>query len=121
MDFIKLCESVISEVELIEEASHYELTIISNAARAAKIKLTQALRNRNVDVATQATEELKQERRNLSHELRPGLYTKRTEPLTEDELDQRINKLSDKYDFLILTVMSLGQIDQQIAEIQENQ
>ena len=121
MNFVKLCEKVISDLELVEEASHYELTRISNATRTAKTDLTRALRNKNANAATQAKEELKQQKAKLAHELRPGLYTTRTEPLSEDELDQRINKLSDKYDFLILTVMSLGKIDQQIAELEENQ
>ena len=121
MNFVKLCERVISELELVEEASQYELRVIGNDARAAKTELTQALRDRNVNAAVKAREKLNKQKAKLAHELKPGLYTTRTEPLSEDELDQRIKDLSDRYDFLVLTALNLGKIDQQIAEIEKKE
>ena len=119
MNFVKLCESIIDELELVEEASHYVLTTIGTDARNAKTKLTQALLNRDLKAAVRAKEELVRQKQKLSRELQPGLYSTRTEPLSEEELDEKIKALSSRYDFLVLTVLNLGKIDQQITEIQE--
>lgn len=119
MNFVKLCESIIDELELVEEASKYELTRIGNDTRKAKDQLTQALRSRNVEAAIEAKEELVRQKNNLAYELRPGVYSKRTEPWTEEELDKLLLNLSSQYDFLPLTILNLGKIDQQIAEIEK--
>ena len=119
MNFVKLCESIINELELVEEASNYVLTKIGTDARNAKTKLTQALRDRNFKAAVQAKEELVRQKQKLSKELQPGLHSTRTEPLTEDELDEKIKALSSRYDFLVLTVLNLGKIDKQIAQMKK--
>ena len=114
MNFVQLCEDILTELETLEEASSYQLSRLSRAARTSMNKLTKAITNRDLSSAIQAKEELVKSRQEFMKEMEPTIYSTNAGPLTEDDADKKIDNLSRSYDLLPLHTRVISTIDKQV-------